>query len=90
MDNAIEACRSLPQHQRFMELTLRTHQDILYYKIANPYDGTVKRPKDAMRGHGLDNARRSVENYDGQLLTKTEQGFFIVSAHMNKPPDPQG
>ena len=86
MDNAIEACRSLPQHQRFIELTLRTHQDILYYKIANPYEGTVKRPKDAMRGHGLDNARRSVENYDGQLLTKTEQGFFIVSAHMNKPP----
>ena len=82
MDNAIEACRSLPQHQRFIKLTLRTHQDILYYKIANPYEGTVKRPKDAMRGHGLDNARRSVENYDGQLLTKTEQGFFIVSAHM--------
>lgn len=86
MDNAIEACRSLPQSQRFIELTLRTHQDILYYKLVNPYDGTVKRPKDAMRGHGLDNARRSAENYDGQLLAKTEQGFFIVSAHMNKPP----
>ena len=86
MDNAIEACRSLPQHQRFIELTLRTHQDILYYKVANPYDGTTKRPKDAMRGHGLDNARRCVAQYDGQLLTQQDQGFFIVSAHLNQLP----
>ena len=88
MDNAIEACRSLPQHQRFIELTLRTHQDILYYKVANPYDGTTKRPKDAMRGHGLDNARRCVAQYDGQLLTQQDQGFFIVSAHMNLNANP--
>lgn len=87
MDNAIEACRSLPQHQRFIELTLRTHQDILYYKLANPYDGTTKRPKDAMRGHGLDNARRCVAQYDGQLLTQQDQGFFIVSAHLNQLPN---
>lgn len=86
MDNAIEACRSLPQHQCFIELTLRTHQDILYYKVANPYDGTTKRPKDAMRGHGLDNARRCVAQYDGQLLTQQDQGFFIVSAHLNQLP----
>lgn len=86
MDNAIEACRSLPQHQRFIELTLRTHQDILYYKLANPYDGTAKHPKDAMRGHGLDNARRCVAQYDGQLLTQQDQGFFIVSAHLNQTP----
>lgn len=86
MDNAIEACRSLPQSQRFIELTLRTHQDILYYKLANPYEGTAKRPKDAMRGYGLDNARRCVAQYDGQLLTQQDQGFFIVSAHMNQLP----
>lgn len=85
MDNAMEACRALPQSQRFIELTLRTHLDILYYKLANPYDGTTKRPKDAMRGHGLDNARRCVAQYDGQLLTQQDHGFFIVSAHMNKP-----
>ena len=86
MDNAIEACRALPQHQRFIELTLRTHLDILYYKLANPYDGTTKRPKDAMRGHGLENARRCVAQYDGQILTQQDQGFFIVSAHLNQLP----
>ena len=86
MDNAIEACRALPQYQRFIELTLRTHQDILYYKLANSYDGTTKRPNDAMRGHGLENVRRCVEQYGGQLLTQQDQGFFIVSAHINQLP----
>jgi sensor histidine kinase regulating citrate/malate metabolism len=84
MDNAIEACRSLPQHQRLIELTLRTQGDMLYYRLANPYDGTVKRPASSVRGHGLENARRCVAQYDGQLLTQQDQGFFIVSAHMNR------
>lgn len=87
MDNAIEACRALPQSQRFIELILRTHQDILYYKLANSYDGTTRRPNDAMRGHGLENVRRCVEQYGGQLLTQQDQGFFIVSAHMNQLPN---
>ena len=84
MDNAMEACRFLPQHQRLIELTLRTHHDVLYYRLTNPYDGTVKHPVSSMRGHGLENARRCVAQYDGQLLTQLDQGFFIVSAHMNQ------
>lgn len=87
MDNAMEACRALPQSQRLIDLTLRTHQDVLYYRLANPYDGLAARQtRDALRGHGLDNARRCVAIYDGQLLTQQDQGFFIVSAHMNQPP----
>lgn len=86
MDNAIDACRDLPQPQRLIDLTLRTHQDVLYYRLANPYDGPVtKLSRDPLRGHGLDNARRCVAIYDGQLLTQQDQGFFIVTAHMNKP-----
>ena len=88
MDNAIEACRSLPQPQRLIDLTLRTHGDILYYRLANPYDApAAKHARDPLRGHGLENARRCVEQYDGQLLTQQDQGFFIVSAHMSKPTD---
>jgi hypothetical protein len=40
-----------------------------------------------MRGHGLENVRRCVEQYGGQLLTQQDQGFFIVSAHMNQLPN---
>lgn len=86
MDNAMEACRSLPQPQRLIDLTLRTHGDMLYYRLANPYNVPVtKHTQDALRGHGLENARRCVEAYSGQLLTQQDQGFFIVSAHMNRP-----
>lgn len=87
MDNAIEACRSLPQPQRLIDLTLRTHGDMLYYRLANPYDGPAAKPsRDPLRGHGLENARRCVEQYDGRLLTQEDQGFFIVSAHLNQLP----
>ena len=88
MDNAMEACRSLPQPQRLIELTLRTHQDILYYRLANPYNAPAGQPsRDPLRGHGLENARRSVAAYGGQLLTQQDQGFFIVSAHLNQLPN---
>ncbi len=88
MDNAIEACRILPQSQRLIDLTLRTQQDILYYRLANPHDPQKRKaPYDPMRGHGLDNARRCVEQYNGQLLTQQDHGFFVVTAHMNQPPN---
>lgn len=85
IDNAMEACRNLPQPQRLIDLTLRTHGDMLYYRLANPYNTfSNKSEQDPLRGHGLENALRCVEAYDGQLLTQKDQGFFIVSAHMNK------
>lgn len=86
MDNAMEACRSLPQPHRLMDLTLKTQGDMLFYRLANPYDAlAVRNARDPLRGHGLENAKKCVEAYDGQLLTQQDQGFFIVSAHMNKP-----
>lgn len=88
MDNAIDACRSLPHPHRLIDLTLRTHGDILFYRLANPYDQPMYSPShDPMRGHGLENVRHCVNQYDGHLLTQRDQGFFIVSAHMNLPPD---
>lgn len=84
MDNAIEACRDLPQPQRLIDLTLRTHGSILYYRLANPYGLSKCQPNaDPLRGYGLDNVRRCVEAYGGHLLTQQDQGFFIVSAHLN-------
>lgn len=86
MDNAIEACRNLPQPHRLIDLTLRIHGDMLFYRLANPYDPRYTgRQQDPLRGFGLDNVHRCVEAYDGHLLTQKDKGFFIVSAHMNKP-----
>ena len=83
MDNAIEACRAMPTDQRIIELTLRTHYDILYYKLVNPYDPRNRREEDPMRGYGLQNVRHCVERYRGSIETSKENGFFILTAHLN-------
>lgn len=84
MDNAIEACQELPISQRLIDLTLRMHHDMLYYKIVNPYDTALShRAPEPMRGHGLANVRRCVENYGGSMDVLEENGFFTVMAHLN-------
>ena len=84
MDNAIEACRELPADQRLIDLTLRTHNDVLFYKLTNPYTSErAKRIPDPMHGHGLQNVRRCVENYGGSINILTENSMFIITAHLN-------
>ena len=84
MDNAMEACNALPPDQRVIDLLLRTQNDILYYKLANPYSSDQpKRESDPMHGHGLQNVRRCVEKYNGVLDLIKENGFFTVTAHIN-------
>lgn len=85
MDNALEACKALPSEHRLIELTLKTHNDVLYYKLVNPYSQQA-RPiqKNPSRGYGLQNVRRSVDRYDGVLDITQRNGFFTVSAHLNR------
>ena len=84
MDNAIEACGALPAEQRVIDLTLRTHHDVLYYKLMNPYNTAIsKHAAEPMRGHGIPNVRRCVDHYDGSLEIIDENGFYTVSAHLN-------
>lgn len=84
LDNAIEACNALPQNQRIIDLTLRMHNDVLYYKLVNPYSVEhTKHKSDPMHGHGLKNVRRCVERYCGVAEVIRESGFFTVTAHLN-------
>lgn len=84
MDNAMEACNSLPPDHRVIDLTLRTQNDVLYYKLVNPYSSEQpKREADPMHGHGLQNVRRCVEKYNGFIDVVKEKGFFTVTAHLN-------
>lgn len=84
MDNAMEACNALPPDQRVIDLLLRTQNDILYYKLVNPYSSDQpKRESDPMHGHGLQNVRRCVEKYGGFIDVVKENGFFTITAHIN-------
>ena len=84
MDNAIEACHALPPEQRMIDLTLRTHNDVLFFKLTNPYvSEQPKQNTDPMHGHGLQNVRRCVEKYGGFADWVKKDGYFTVTAHMN-------
>lgn len=84
MDNAMEACNALPPDQRVIDLLLRTQNDVLYYKLVNPYSPEQpKRESDPMHGHGLQNVRRCVEKYGGFIDVVKENGFFTITAHLN-------
>jgi hypothetical protein len=86
MDNAIEACHALPPEQRMIDLTLRTHNDVLFFKLTNPYvSEQPKQNTDPMHGHGLQNVRRCVEKYGGTVDWTKENGFFSITAHLNLP-----
>ena len=86
MDNALEACAYLPPEQRMIDLALRTHNDVLFYKLTNPCASKQpKRDADSMRGHGLQNVRRCAEKYGGTVDWTKENGFFSITAHLNLP-----
>lgn len=91
MDNALEACRALPVAQRQIDLRLRQHHDILYYRLENPVSPAEDKPhRDGRRGYGLGNVQRCVERYHGSLEISRQAGQFVVMAHMNRPGTSRG
>lgn len=84
LDNAIEACFSLPHEEREIALKLKLHNRVLFYRIENPYAPShLERVRGDLHGYGLKNVRRCVEKYQGTIEVKTEGHVFSVSAHLN-------
>lgn len=84
MDNAIEACKSLPQEDRKISLKLKTHNCILFFELSNPYsDGHLHRIRNRYHGYGLKNVARCVEKYNGKLEVSKKDGIFQVTAYLN-------
>ena len=86
IDNAIDACQSLPQNQRKIELRIHSYDGKLIASIENHYQG--KCPEDPTKsfctskeGHmgiGLANVQEIVNRYDGELEILTESQTFLV------------
>lgn len=84
MDNAIEACRSLPQEQRRISLKLKTHNNILFFEMSNPYtDKHMYRIRNNYHGYGLKNVMRCVEKYNGKTEVSKDEGVFQITAILN-------
>ena len=87
LDNALAACRKLPQEKRVIDLVLKTHNEILYYQVANPFDAGDAEKKlpqrDGKHGYGLSNIKKSVKKYGGNVEITKEAGKYEVYVVLN-------
>lgn len=84
LDNAVEACCSLPNEQRYIKLQLKQFHDILFYQIENPFSVDYhKQVKGKKHGYGLKNVKKCVEKYHGDLSFSSKACVFELSARLN-------
>ena len=85
LDNAIEACRGLPDDKRHINIRIKTHNDILYYEVTNhTSEKNSAHIRSKYRGYGLKNVRRCVDKYGGKIEIITSDSQFRLVAHLNK------
>lgn len=85
LDNAFEACMTLPKEKRFVILSLAKMQEFIVLNVQNPFttilekqEGVFSSTKVGHMGIGLSNIRHGVACYDGVCTTRTENQIFIV------------
>lgn len=95
IDNAMEAVTSLPERQRYMEVSVSQVKGNLSIMVKNPYEGDIKRngsgqiqtsKQDSLNhGIGLSSVKRSVDKYNGELLTEYRDGMFKATVLLYPP-----
>jgi two-component system, LytTR family, sensor histidine kinase AgrC len=93
LDNAIEACRKIPEGQdRTVSVDAHIKNDHFVLVIKNPYTGEIKTSGDTLQttkkdsgrhGIGIGNMKRTVEKYDGHIMSNYENNLFILTAIMH-------
>ena len=89
LNNAIEACEKLQEGKRIIELEIAGYNSQIFVMVRNSYDMesiinrrqkfiTTKEDK-LNHGIGLENVRRTVKKYDGDMRISQENEKFIVS-----------
>ncbi len=85
IDNAVEACRSLPPEQQFLRLYIGPLKQQLYISVSNATGETVRKldaeyisTKRGDHGHGLLRINKVVEKYQGYINRKNEPGVFVT------------
>lgn len=84
LDNSIDACSGLDEKDRYINLQLKIHNEILYYRIENPYpEGHLNIKRDGIHGYGLKNVERCAKKYRGTVDILPENGIFSVTVTLN-------
>lgn len=84
LDNAVEACASVPAEERYIRIQMRTYHNILFYQIENPFaEGYPQRSRGKNHGYGLQNVRKCVEKHDGHMSVSQNDNKFVLSMRLN-------
>ena len=88
IDNAMEACVSLPEQSRWVSIQILYSKNVLSIRIINPsksvqinngYIPTTK-PEPLLHGFGISNVSDILEKYNAEYFFNYEDGRFIFSA----------
>jgi hypothetical protein len=84
LDNALDACSELPVNDRQISLQLRLHNQMLFYRISNPYNSAhLHRKRNQFHGYGLRNVQECVKRNHGTMEVSTEQNTYTITVHIN-------
>lgn len=84
LDNALDACGELPKEDRKISFQLRLHNQMLFYRISNPYaQAHLKRKRNQFHGYGLKNVQECVKRNNGSMEVSTENNTYTVTVLIN-------
>lgn len=84
LDNAIEACKNIPEEERFITLKVGVKRNFLVISVENSAKqeteekGTTKADT-FLHGFGLKNIQRAAEKYGGQCKRNYQCGVYMLS-----------
>ncbi len=87
LDNAIEACEKFPKDiQKVISLSIKQFANAILIKITNPIINPVKIHNNNVvsskstygHGIGIPSMRKTVEEYNGQLILKSDKTSFTI------------
>lgn len=85
LENAIKACSAvLDDVDRVVTLTLRQKNNILYYRISNPYRPELSpQIRKGIHGYGLKNVNSTVEQNNGMMQIIQKDNHYTVEIILN-------
>ena len=92
LDNAMEACQSVPESSRYIRVVLRRINDMLIIKVENSFSGelvgsaeelSTTKTEDGIHGWGLKSAKIAAGKYDGIIQTNFDNGIFRAVATLS-------
>ena len=88
LDNAIEAAEKISPEERYINLRVKRHLDMICIICENPYneineDLSTQKADKAYHGFGLKRVRKAAENYSGDVNINCSDGIFCISVLLN-------